>query len=307
MFEGINFVIKQIQRLKKAMSQSELTGFAPDGKDLADVSGYLGLIGSTKNNVTTYDIAYRLALGAEETAVTLLHGTCVNVYANMRSVYRGDVANMRAIRRIPKRDQTAEQTLTRGDLTAQVWSQLPNMPGTATPFKVGALTLTTFNAWVADLRTKSEAAEGSDSAYQVALGKLATLQAELGNFASAAVAQGRSQFPAGSPQRVWIDAIPLEPSTDAPGQAVISEAINTEPGVALLVFDAPHATSFIIKRRLQGQVEFETVAEDVTDEEFEDEGLEAGAYEYIVIGHNSRGDGPPSAVATVTIALAAAA
>jgi hypothetical protein len=73
----------------------------------------------------------------------------------MRSAYRRDVAHLRAIRRIPQRDQTAGQTLTRGDLTAQVWAQLPNMPGTANPFKVGSLTLTVFNLAVADLRTKA--------------------------------------------------------------------------------------------------------------------------------------------------------
>lgn len=307
MFEGINFVVRQLQRIKKALAQPELNGFLPDGKTLADVTGYLGQIGSTKNDLIGRDIALRFALGAEDTAAALLHGGCVDAYANMRSVYRRDVPSLRAIRRIPKRDQTAAQTLTRGELTAQVWSQLPNMPGTSTPFRVGTLTLTTFNAWVSDLRTKSETTEGADSSYQVGLANLTTLQVDLGNFASAVVAQGRSQYPEGSAARVWLDAIPLEPSTVAPNQAVITEASNPEPGVSRLVFDAEHATSFIVKRRLQGQVEFETVADDFTDEVFEEDGLAAGVYEYIVIGHNSRGDGPPSEIVTVTIAIAAAA
>lgn len=181
------------------------------------------------------------------------------------------------------------------------------MPGTTTPFKVGALTLTIFNEALADLRLKVETAEGLDSSHQVGLSNLMSLQVDLGNFASAAVAQGRAQYAEGTPARVWIDTIPLEPSTEAPGQAVVTTAENPEPGVSRLAFDATHATSFIIKRRLQGQAEFETVAEDFTDEEFEEDGLAVGVYEYIVIGHNSRGDGPPSAVATVTIAIAAAA
>lgn len=307
MFEGINFVIKQLQRLKKALGQSELTGFAPDGKVLADVSGFLGQIGSTKNDLIGRDISLRIGLGAEEVAATTVHGYAVDAYANMRSVYRRDVAHLRAIRRIPKRDQTPAQTLTRGDLTAQVWAQLPNMPGTTTPFKVGSLTLTSFNLVLADLRTKVETAEGADSTYQVGLSNLMGLQLDLGNFASAAVAQGRSQYAEGTAARVWIDAIPLEPSTVPPVQAVITAATNPEPGVARLVLDAEHATSFIVKRRRQGQLEFETVADDFTDEVFEDDELVPGVYEYIAIGHNSRGDGPPSAVATVTIAIAAAA
>jgi hypothetical protein len=296
-----------MQRLKKALAQPELTGFLPDGKTLEDVTSIVGSIGSTKGNLIGRDIALRFALGAQESATTLLHDGCVAAYANMRSVYRRDVPSLRAIRRIPKRDQTPAQTLTRGDLTAQVWAGLPNMPGTGTPFKVGSLTLTTFNGWVADLRTKNETAEGLDSAYQVGLSNLTNLQIELGNFASAAVAQGRSQYPEGSAARVWLDAIPLEPSTVPPVQVVITEATSPEPGVSRLVFDAEHATSFIVKRRLLGQAEFETVADDFTDEVFEEDGLAAGVYEYIVIGHNSRGDGPPSAVATVTIAIAAAA
>ena len=307
MFEGINFVIKQLQRLKKAMAQPELNGFAPDGKVLTDVTGYLGQIGSTKGDLIGRDISLRIGLGAQEVAATTVHGYCVDAYANMRSVYRRDVAHLRGIRRIPKRDQTPAQTLTRGDLTAQVWAQLPNMPGTANPFKVGSLTLTILNTAVADLKTKVETAEGADSTYQVGLANLMNMQLELGNFASAAVAQGRSQYAEGTAARVWIDAIPLEPSTVPPAQAVITEATNPEPGVSRLVFDAEHATSFIVKRKGPGQVDYEVVADDFTDEVFEEDELAPGVYEYIVIGHNSRGDGPPSVPAQVTIAIAAAA
>ena len=35
MFEFVNFVIKQLQRLKKALAQPELNDFAPDGKSAA--------------------------------------------------------------------------------------------------------------------------------------------------------------------------------------------------------------------------------------------------------------------------------
>ena len=49
-------------------------------------------------------------------------------------------------------------------------------------------------------------------------------------------------------------------------QVVITEATSPEPGGPWLAFDAEHATSFIAKRRLVGQLEFETVADDFTDD-----------------------------------------
>ena len=56
-----------------------------------------------------------------------------------------------------------------------------------------------------------------------------------------------------------------------------------------------------------GDAEFEVAAEDFTDEVYEDDGLSPGVHEFIVIPHNSRGTGPASAVARVTVVIAAAA
>jgi hypothetical protein len=136
---------------------------------------------------------------------------------------------------------------------------------------------------------------------------LSSLTTEYGNFVSAAVAQGRAQFAPGTPAREWIETIPLEPSTEAPAKAEISEASSPAAGVVHLEFQATRATSFSIKSRVVGTVEFVTVAEDVTAESWDAVGVPAGQRQYIVVGVNSRGSGPASDVVTVTVAAAAAA
>lgn len=309
MFEQTNFVIKQLQRTKKAMEQPELAAFRPDGRTLAAVSGLLTALESTKGEEVARSVALNIASGELDLAWADAHEKCVDVYAAMRSVYRNDEGALRAIRRIPKQDQTARQTLVRTEVTASVWAALPAMPNTdpPVPFTVGTLSLAVFNGVIAELRTKIETCEGCDSEFEVDQGGLTRLTREDGEFVSAAVAQGRAQFPVGSVARDWIDTIPLEPSTQAPLQAEITAATSPVAGVVHLEFQATHATSFTIQHRLASDVEFVTVVEDVTDESWDFVGLPAGDHQYIVFGVNSRGSGPVSAIATVPVAAAAAA
>jgi len=84
MFEGINFVLKQLRKIKKALAQPELAGFAPDGKTAENVVGMLSGVGSTKGNVLALDMAYRGALGAQEVAAADTHPKCVSAYGAMR-------------------------------------------------------------------------------------------------------------------------------------------------------------------------------------------------------------------------------
>jgi hypothetical protein len=307
MFEATNFVMMQVQRLKKAMQQPELADFRPDGKGLADVVNLLTQLEAAKGDATAKQVSLRTARGGLATVHADAHDKCVNAYAAMRSVYRRDGTNLLAMRRIPKRDQTARQTLVRMEVTGMVWSQLPVMPGTPDPFQCGPVTLAGFNAVAADLRARIETCEGCDAALEVAQGTLAALVVELSNFASAAVAQGRSQYALGSPARAWIETIPLEPSTDLPDQAVILEATSPAPGAVHLAFEAARATSFTIKHKAPGTAEFVMLAEDVTERTFDAVGQPVGEHQYVVIGHNSRGDGAPSAVATLAVALVVAA
>ena len=309
MFESVNFAIKQLQRTKKAMAQPVLSDFKPDGKDLATVSSMLTTLESTKASVVTAMTALSFARGGLDVIWADAHNKCVAVYAAMRSVYREDGNALRAIRRIPKKDESARETLGRAEMTAAAWAALPDMPGVTppTPFKVGALTLGIFNEIIAALRAKIETCEGCDSVEQVAEGGLAELVRKDGQFVSAAVAQGRAQYAESTLARDWIDTIPLEPSTQAPLQAKITAATSPVAGVVHLEFEATHATSFTIQHRLASDVEFVTVASDVTAESWDFVGLPAGEHQYIVFGVNSRGNGPASGIATVPVAAAAAA
>jgi len=309
MFETANFAIKQLQRTKKAMGEPPLVDFRPDGKDLVAVSSVLVTLESTKGDLVTASAALNFARGELEVTWSNAHDQCVDLYAAMKSVYRHDEASLRAIRRIPKKDETARETLTRAEVTAAVWAGLPDMPGVtpATPFKLGTLSLAIFNGVIAELRTKIETCEGCDSEEQMAQGTLTDLARKDGDFVSAAVAQGRAQYPENSPAREWIDTIPLEPSTVAPLQAEITAATSPVAGVVHLEYQATHATSFTIQHRLSSDVEFVTVAQNITEESWDFVGLPAGNHQYIVFGANSRGDGPVSEIATVAVAAAAAA
>jgi len=309
MFEQVNFVIQQLQRLKKALQAPDLDGFEPDGKDVDDVSESLTTLDSTKTALVNRQVALNAARGDIDAAVADVHDKNISVYAAMRSVYRRDDASLRAIRRVPKRTSSPRQTLVRAEVTAGVWAALPEMPGTTPPatFKVGALTLKAFNAVIADLRSKIEASEGASSEFEVTQAGLAALVQEQGSFVSAAVAQGRAHYAPGTPARQWIDTIPLEPSSEAPGQAEITEATSPVAGTVHLEYQAARATSFTIRRRLAGEVEFATVATNVTAESWDAIGVAPGQYQYIVVGANSRGEGAVSAIATVSVAAAAAA
>ena len=143
MFEQVNFVIQQLQRLKKALQAPELSAFEPDGKDADDVSGFLTTLDSTKTTLVNSQVALNGARGQIDAATTDAHDKNISVYAAMRSVYRRDDASLRAIRRVPKRSSSPRQTLVRAEVTAGVWAALPDMPGTTPPaaFKVGALSL----------------------------------------------------------------------------------------------------------------------------------------------------------------------
>jgi hypothetical protein len=121
------------------------------------------------------------------------------------------------------------------------------------------------------------------------------------------VAQERAQYGEGSVAREWIETIPLEPSSQAPSQARITAATSPAAGVVRLEFEATSATSFTIQHRLAGEVEFLTVASDVTAEGWDVVGLAAGEHQYVVFGVNSRGTGPVSEVATVSVAAQAVA
>ena len=118
----------------------------------------------------------------------------------------------------------------------------------------------------------------------------------MADFNTNALIQGRGQFPPGTANREVIDAIPIQPATQLPGQAVITNAASPAAGAAHFDYDAAHGTSWDVFHKGPGQPAFVKVASDVIVKAYDTTGLAAGAHEYKVVPRNSRGDGPASAV-----------
>ena len=86
-----------------------------------------------------------------------------------------------------------------------------------------------------------------------------------------------------------------------PGAAIITNAASPATGTVHFDYDAPHSTSWDVFRKGPGQTAFVKVANDVIVKTYNASGLAAGTYEFKVIGRNSRGDGPESAVSIVVV------
>jgi len=304
MFERTQFVIRQLQRLKAAMEQEALAGFAPDGRDAAYVAARLNALEAALTDVTVRLTAQTAARGAVDVAWEELHGHCVAAAAAMRSVYRGIAPALRAIQRIPAKDESPRSTLARAAVTGSTWAKLPPMPNTVPPesFKVGALTLPGFKYFIEVLQVRMEAAENCSTDVEFSREALMLCARDCGELVSAAVAQGRARFPEGTAGRGWIETIPLELGTQPPLEAEITLAESPAPGAVHLEFEARYATSFTVLHRLGSDVEFAVVAEDVEEEFWDANDLPPGDHEYIVQGVNSRGTGKPSEIATVPVA-----
>ena len=64
---------------------------------------------------------------------------------------------------------------------------------------------------------------------------------------------------------------------------------------------ADRATTYDVSQKAPGATEFSVVAADVIETNYNATGLAAGSYEYQVLGRNSRGDGPVSAISIVIV------
>jgi len=159
----------------------------------------------------------------------------------------------------------------------------------------------TFETLKNDLKAKLKTHDGCDAKLKRELAAFRELVERLGQFASAALVQGRKIYRPGTPERALIDAVPTAPSTQAPAQAQITVAESPSFGAVRLVVEAEHATSFEIWRKGPADEEFVKVADVLKPGDYTDSGLDAGDYEFKAFGVNSRGEGPVSAVVTVTV------
>jgi hypothetical protein len=309
MFDLFNFELLQLRYVKAAMDT--LASFRPDGKTPAEAQAMIDTARAARTTYGTRKAEMDLARGEFIESVDAGHVVCIQVYPIMVSRFRNDAGSLSAIKKLPVADQTPAQTIDRMKDISTLWGKLPNPPGSATPFKAWeTMDKAAFDAYLTAiigspgppviLGTQA-AVPLADQAFELAEGELNRQKGVMEEFTTAALIQGRAQYRPGTPERDVIDAIPMEPSQQAPGKAVISAATSPGAGQAHLEFDAPHSTSWDVYRKGPGEADFAKVADDIITKFYDATGLAAGAHDFKVVGRNSKGDGPESDVSTVNV------
>ena len=170
MFDEFDFSVTQLTAIKDAMQN--IPAYRPDNKEPAFV---LGLIEASNLARGTY--------GSKETTLKLARGNCkgackegrklaIKAYGLMKDLYRSDPGATESIVSIPTRGDSVPRTLKRMTKTSEVWAQLPNMPGTTSPFVAGETTKENFDTALATLRTHQAAVSQANTLFQIAEGKL---------------------------------------------------------------------------------------------------------------------------------------
>lgn len=303
MLGEFDFHLLQLQYIKAAMDQ--LPMFSPLAMTAAQMQTEYDDGKTVRTDYLSKRAALSLARGELHERQEAGHQAAIGVYGVMKTRYRKDSGSLEAISLLPTKDQTFDQTRARMDAMKALWALLPNDPYAMPPGP--------FVAWAgmdqAAFTTILTAMTAAHAAFVVAFesfqkseGDLHTKDAHLADIAVASLEEGRAQFPTGTSQRSIIDSIPTLPAQQAPNQAEITTAESPAPGQAQLIFAALHATSYDVLHKGPGETEFTTVADDIIELVFDASGLAAGTHEYKVIGQNSRGNGPESAVASITVA-----
>ena len=225
----------------------------------------------------------------------------------MKSCYRNDPGSLAAITRTATDDRTPTDTFKRMQDLAAVWATLPNAPGTNAPLMVRGIDPSEFAGMIAGFDTKWQDYTSLSAQVTSMEGTLRSQNATWDDFVTAALAQGRANYPEGTEGRSYIDAIPTQPATQPPGPATITQAGSPTPETVHLEFDAPHATSFQVWHKGPSDADFSQIADVLLPGVYDANGLPPGAHQYKIIGENSRGDGEASPVATIDVELAVAA
>ena len=312
MLETYSFHVEQLQYVKGAMDQ--VAAFRPFGKTPTQVATLLTASATAKDEFLAKLTTRQTSRGLVSGAFTAAHDAAVMAYAILKSVFKADPASLRAIRSLPKGDQTPKQTVDRMEAISKLWAELPNPPGQAKAFVAGTLTKAQFDALLTDLKTKLATCVDCDQQFQLKEGTLHEVDAANETFINGALVQGRAQFAPGTAARNVIEAIPSQPSQQPPAQAQMGLAESPAVGVVHLTFDAAGATSFQVWHKGPGDAVFalaDTVLRAVSGAgetgDYLKSGLAGGQHEYKVVGVNSRGEGPASDAVSVGVPQAEAA
>ena len=300
MTESYDFHILQLRYIREAMN--DFANYRPDDWTVALVDTFIAGAKTTRTAFIDAKTDLDLAMGGRNSSATAAHDACVAVFGIMKTRFRKDPVSSEVIAKLPVDDRNPAETLRRGQNISSVWGKLPNPPGSATPFKAwDTMDKTAFDALITALDQKLDTFTNENDDYEEAQGNLHKKDGEMEDYISAALAQGRHQFPEGTPQREVIDAIPTTPAQQTPAKAVITVATSPGAGAAHLEFSATHATTYDVLHKGPADPAFTVVADDIIVTTYNATGLVAGAHEYKVIGRNSRGTGPESDVGTIAV------
>ena len=289
------------------VATTSIADFKPDGKPASHVTD---LTTSARGGLTTalaQKVKATTTRGELLTLVETAHSQVVTIHACMKSCYRHDRASLDSIRAVPTDDKSPVETLHRMKELIAVWDALPSVPGTTDPFAVRGITRITFGTLADALDLKISASTKESTLLGNEEAKLRVFNEDVEDFITASLIQGRAQYPAGTPERAFIEAVPTDPSTQKPVQAEITRAESPAEGAVELEFDATHATSFQVWLKAPGEPQFVLVGDSIRPGNFSAIARAAGNYEYQVVGVNSRGEGPPSTTASVSVVAVAVA
>ncbi len=304
MLVEFDFLVLQLRYIHEAMAQ--ILTYRPLGLTLADVSAQIIAAAPPR---TAYIAAKTVLDGGRadrRISIDTLHDACVDFATQARNVFRKNPNVTERLDRLPVKDQSFQDTLTRADAVLALWATLPQVGTPAADFRVKQGPVLLDETGFTALRTAVGATHTSipqvDQAFQKAEADLHAKQRGMEELVTSALTEGRSQFDEGNPEREIIDAIPTEAPAGPPGKAEITSASNIGTGIVRLTYQADGATSFDIYERAEGAPTFTLVAEDILAATFDVPSLSPGPHEFTVRGRNARGLGATSDVTTVEVA-----
>ncbi len=300
MLNDYDFRVMQLRYIKAAVD--DIPEYRPDGMDVAAVDAVLTDAGTVRQTYIDRKTEFDLARADYRASVDEGHDTVIGVYAAIKSRYRKDPASLDSINNLPVDDRTAADTIKRMQQTSSLWGKLPNIGTPPAAFVAWqGMTKAAFDGIMNSITSKQADLPDADQAFQVAEGNLHEKLEEMADLVTASLQQGRAQFKTGTEREV-LEAIPNEPAQQPPAQPEITVSEQTGPGAVHLEFQANHATSFDVFRKLVADPIFLKVVDDGIAISYDATGLTAGSkYLFKVVGRNSLGEGPESEVATILV------
>ena len=207
------------------------------------------------------------------------------------------------LRRVKLTSRGRQHALDVGRRAEDVWLKID---GTWNP--TGELTLAAYQSCGANCQVYLNQYSAKSRVWEDKVAELQAQAATLDGLMVAWYGMATAVFGPDTPEGDLIRrAVPTSPGDVAAVQAaVFTLAESPAAGAVHLEFTAEHATSFQVWHKGPGAAQF-VLAEPVVTGSYLKAGLPAGGHEYQIVGVNSRGEGPASEVAHITVAQAQAA